>query len=89
MLRELVLSSVVAATWLTLAFLDFGLAYGLLGWLVGTIELIAWEGSLGRIYLWNGVSIARVSVWLYGAVVFAAVLPVNYYWIRRLQGSSG
>ncbi len=85
MKRELVLASVVAATWLTLSFLAFGLLYGFAGSVVGPLKLMAWEESLGRIYLWNGMSIARLSVWLYGALVFAVVLPINYYWLRRLE----
>ncbi|MDX1739792.1 MAG: hypothetical protein R3178_00800 [Rhodothermales bacterium] len=88
MLRELILATVVSSIWLTLNFLFFGALHGFVGSLVGPLELMAWEESLGRIYLWNGVSIARISLWLYGLVVFAGVLPVNYYWMRRLRRPS-
>ncbi len=85
MLRELILATVVSSIWLTLNFLFFGAVHGFVGALVGPLELMVWEESLGRIHLWNGVSIARISLWLYGLVVFVGVLPVNVYWMRRLR----
>ena len=88
MTRELILATFVSTIWLTLSFLFFGMIHGLMGSIVGPIQLAAWEETLGRIYLWNGVSIARISLWWYGASVFVAVLPVNYYWMRRLQKSA-
>jgi hypothetical protein len=88
MFRELLLSTVLAATWLTLSFLLCGVLYGLAGSLFGPFQLMAWEESLGTIRLWNGMSIGRVSVWMYGIAVFVSVLPVNYYWLRRLHRQS-
>lgn len=88
MLRELILATALSAVWLTLSFLFFGVVHGVIGSLVGPIELMVWEDSLGRIDLWNGVSIARISLWIYGLAVFVAVLPVNYYWMRRLRSTS-
>ncbi len=88
MMRELILATFVSAVWLTLVFLFFGALHGLVAAPVGPIQLMEWEEALGRLYLRNGVSIARISLWIYGAAMFAAVLPVNYYWMRRLRRAS-
>lgn len=85
MYRELFVATLTAAVWLTLCFLLFGMLYGLAGTVIGPARLMMWEASLGQVRLPYGVTISRISVWLYGLAVFAAVLPVNFYWLRRLH----
>ena len=83
MSKELLLSSAVAATWLTLSFLSFGVLYGLASAVLGPFTLMAWENALGQVELLQGVTIGRLAVWFYGLAMFASVLPINYYWLRR------
>ncbi len=85
MTRELLFATVVSAAWLTLCFLAFGFLYAMLSGIVGPFRLMAWEGMFGHIDLGFGATVARGALWMYGVAMFAALAPVNYYWLGRLH----
>ncbi len=86
MYRELFVSTVLSAAWLSMCFVAFGFLYGVVSEIVGPFRLMAWEGALGHIEMLGGkISIGRVSIWIYAAFMTAACLPINRYWQRRVE----
>jgi hypothetical protein len=81
--RELVLSSFVAAGWLSLCFLVFGTLFSLSAVLLGPGAFFSFLDSLGTIHLGPSIQIERVSLLMYGACMVLACIPVNYYWLKR------
>ncbi len=84
--RELFVSTILSALWLSVCFVAFGFLYGLISKIVGPFRLMAWEGAFGQIEMLGGsISIGRVSIWAYSVLMIGACLPINRYWQRRLE----
>jgi len=84
--REVVLATVVSATWLSICFVSFGVLYSIMV-AVGGAKFLELEQASGWIDLVHGASISRLSLGAYVGAMLLATFPINLYWSRRLNRS--
>lgn len=85
MKRELLLATTLSAVWISMSFLLFGGLYTSLPKLIGWGRFNRFENSLGQIDVFGDAEMAWVSLLVFGAVMFVTCVPINYYWLRRLE----
>ena len=85
MTKELIFSSIVSAAWLAICFLLFGVLYIGIGFLIDPTGLMQFEDAWGMVRYGDNISISRVSLYFFGVSMFFAGIPINYYWLKRLN----
>ena len=85
MTRELLFASIISAVWLAVCFVFFGVLYIGIGRLIDPSGLMQFENAWGVLQYGNGVSIPRLSLFVFGTAMFLACVPLNYYWLRRCR----
>ncbi len=84
MAKKLLFASAVNAAWLAICFLVFGVLYIGIGFWIDPTGLMQFENAWGTLHYGSCISIPRILIFGFGASMFFACVPVNYYWLKRL-----
>lgn len=87
MTRDLFLSTILSAIWISICFVGFGTLYSLTPQIIGIEGFFRLEGSLGHLELVGHNRIPWAGLLYFGIAMVFASAPINFYWSKRLGDS--